>query len=57
MKSCPLRTTVIGSLPFPGWLEFTSQNLGQFGSNDIAQAQAALAMPEAAVFRSDPLFS
>lgn len=39
MQSCPLRTTVIGSYPFPGWLEFTTQNLSRFGSNDIAEAQ------------------
>jgi 5-methyltetrahydropteroyltriglutamate--homocysteine methyltransferase len=30
----PLRTTIVGSLPFPGWLEFASQNLGQFGEAD-----------------------
>lgn len=39
MKDRPLRTTVIGSYPFPGWLEFASQNLGQFGSADVAEAQ------------------
>jgi len=39
MKQQPLRTTVIGSYPFPGWLEFASQNLDQFGSADIAEAQ------------------
>lgn len=39
MESCPLRTTVIGSYPFPGWLEFASQNLDQFGVNDIAEMQ------------------
>jgi 5-methyltetrahydropteroyltriglutamate--homocysteine methyltransferase len=39
MKDLPLRTTVIGSYPFPGWLEFASQNLSQFGSADIAEAQ------------------
>jgi 5-methyltetrahydropteroyltriglutamate--homocysteine methyltransferase len=30
-----IRTTVVGSYPFPGWLEFASQNLGQFGPADI----------------------
>ncbi len=30
-----LRTTVIGSYPFPSWLEFASQNLSQFGQADI----------------------
>ena len=39
MKELPLRTTVIGSYPFPGWLEFASQNLDQFGSADVAEAQ------------------
>jgi 5-methyltetrahydropteroyltriglutamate--homocysteine methyltransferase len=34
MKLHPLRTTVIGSYPFPGWLEFACQNLGQFGDSD-----------------------
>ena len=34
MKDHPLRTTVIGSYPFPGWLEFGSQNLDVFGSAD-----------------------
>jgi 5-methyltetrahydropteroyltriglutamate--homocysteine methyltransferase len=34
MKDHPLRTTVIGSYPFPGWLEFGSQNLDAFGSAD-----------------------
>ncbi|MDA0195152.1 MAG: methionine synthase [Bacteroidetes bacterium] len=35
MKDHPIRTTVIGSYPFPAWLEFASQNLDQFGSADI----------------------
>jgi 5-methyltetrahydropteroyltriglutamate--homocysteine methyltransferase len=35
----PLRTTVIGSYPFPGWLEYTCQNLADFGPDDIAEAQ------------------
>src|SRR6266446_529347 len=34
MKEQPLRTTVIGSYPFPGWLEFASQNLDKFGEAD-----------------------
>src|SRR2546428_1821262 len=29
-----LRTTVIGSYPFPGWLEFACQNLDKFGEAD-----------------------
>nr|WKN39657.1 methionine synthase [Tunicatimonas sp. TK19036] len=35
MQSHPIRTTVIGSYPFPGWLLFASENLDQFGSADI----------------------
>jgi 5-methyltetrahydropteroyltriglutamate--homocysteine methyltransferase len=39
MKEHPLRTSVIGSYPLPGWLEFASQNLDRFGPSDIAEAQ------------------
>lgn len=39
MQTCPLRTSVIGSYPFPGWLEFASQNLDRFGSDDRAEIQ------------------
>lgn len=39
MKERPLRTTVVGSLPFPGWLEFASQHLDQFGATDVAELQ------------------
>ena len=39
MKERPLRTTVIGSYPFPGWLEFASQHLDQFGPDDIVEMQ------------------
>lgn len=39
MKERPLRTTVIGSYPFPGWLEFACQHLGQFGPGDIREMQ------------------
>src|SRR5213082_3441531 len=34
MPSPPLRNTVIGSYPFPGWLEFACQNLDKFGEAD-----------------------
>lgn len=34
MKDQPLRTTVIGSYPFPGWLEFACQHLNEFGAAD-----------------------
>jgi 5-methyltetrahydropteroyltriglutamate--homocysteine methyltransferase len=37
MNSIPIRTTVVGSYPFPGWLEFASQNLGRFGPADIEE--------------------
>lgn len=39
MQPRPLRTTVIGSYPFPAWLEFASQNLERFGSADVAEMQ------------------
>jgi 5-methyltetrahydropteroyltriglutamate--homocysteine methyltransferase len=39
MKTCPLRASVIGSYPFPGWLEFACQHLDRFGSADVAEAQ------------------
>ena len=32
-----IRTTVVGSYPFPGWLEFASQNLDRFGPADIEE--------------------
>lgn len=31
----PLRTTVVGSHPFPSWLEFASENLDRFGPLDL----------------------
>jgi 5-methyltetrahydropteroyltriglutamate--homocysteine methyltransferase len=39
MKSCPLRTSVIGSHPFPGWLELASHQLDRFGPDDLAELQ------------------
>lgn len=39
MENCPLRASVIGSYPFPGWLEFSSQHLEAFGSADIEEMQ------------------
>lgn len=39
MQPIPLRTTVIGSYPFPGWVEFASQHLNEFGSADYAELQ------------------
>ena len=37
MKNHPLRTTVIGSYPFPAWLEHACENLGRFGETDRAE--------------------
>lgn len=34
MQPVPIRTTVIGSYPFPGWLEFSVKNLQEFGNAD-----------------------
>ncbi len=34
-----MRTTVIGSYPFPGWLEFARQHLDQFGASDRTELQ------------------
>jgi len=39
MKKVPLRTTVIGSYPLPGWLEYMSAHLEEFGADDIREAQ------------------
>lgn len=39
MQPRPLRTTVIGSYPFPAWLEFAAQHLDQFGKDDLAELQ------------------
>ena len=37
MQPIPIRTTVVGSYPFPGWLEFSSRNLDKFGPADIEE--------------------
>ena len=34
-----MRTTVIGSYPFPGWLEFACERLDQFGPDDRTELQ------------------
>ncbi len=39
MQERPLRTTVIGSYPFPSWLEFASQHLDEFGTAEVAELQ------------------
>ena len=40
MQPLPLRTTVIGSYPFPSWLELAQQHLDRFGRDDLAELQA-----------------
>ncbi|GJM30376.1 MAG: methionine synthase [Cyclobacteriaceae bacterium] len=37
MNLTPIRTIVIGSYPFPAWLEYASGNLDQFGSADVEE--------------------
>jgi 5-methyltetrahydropteroyltriglutamate--homocysteine methyltransferase len=44
MDAQPLRTSVIGSYPFPAWLEFAAQHLDQFGSADLSELQDDAAM-------------
>ena len=39
MRERPLRTTVVGSYPFPGWLELASEHLDRFGESDLAELQ------------------
>jgi 5-methyltetrahydropteroyltriglutamate--homocysteine methyltransferase len=39
MNEQPLRTTVIGSYPFPSWLELATQQLDRFGMNEIIELQ------------------
>jgi 5-methyltetrahydropteroyltriglutamate--homocysteine methyltransferase len=39
MKERPLRTTVVGSYPLPGWLELASRNLDAFGPVDLEELQ------------------
>lgn len=39
MQPRPLRTTVIGSYPLPGWLELASEQLERFGPDDVRELQ------------------
>ena len=39
MQERPVRTTVIGSYPFPGWLELATRHLAEFGPDDLAEVQ------------------
>jgi 5-methyltetrahydropteroyltriglutamate--homocysteine methyltransferase len=34
-----MRTTVIGSYPFPAWLEFAAAHLAEFGKDDVSELQ------------------
>jgi 5-methyltetrahydropteroyltriglutamate--homocysteine methyltransferase len=40
MYDQPLRTTVIGSYPFPAWLELACEQLDRLGSADVAELQS-----------------
>ena len=37
MKGRPLRTTVVGSYPLPGWLEHASLHIDEFGPDDLVE--------------------
>lgn len=37
MQPIPIRTTVVGSYPFPGWLEHATQHLSDFGAADMEE--------------------
>lgn len=39
MQPKAIRTTVIGSYPFPGWLELASGQLEKFGADDLRELQ------------------
>ncbi len=39
MQAQPLRSSVIGSYPFPAWLEFSTSHLSEFGKADLAEMQ------------------
>ena len=39
MEQCPLRASVIGSYPLPGWLEFSSRHLDAFAPADLEEMQ------------------
>lgn len=43
-KRRPLQTTVVGSYPFPGWLEFASAHLDEFGEADIEEMRTDAAI-------------
>jgi 5-methyltetrahydropteroyltriglutamate--homocysteine methyltransferase len=37
VQPVPVKTTVVGSMPFPGWLEHATQHLDQFGPADVSE--------------------
>ena len=39
MTNPPIRTTVVGSYPFPSWLEYATHNLHEFGDSEIREMQ------------------
>lgn len=39
MSETPIRTTVIGSYPFPSWLQHARRNLDAFGDADVKEMQ------------------
>ncbi len=39
MHAQPLRTTVIGSYPFPSWLAYAAQYLDEFGVDEVTEMQ------------------
>ena len=39
MPHDPIRTTVMGSYPFPGWLEYAAEFTEDFGPDDVAEMQ------------------
>ncbi|HEY8093644.1 MAG TPA: cobalamin-independent methionine synthase II family protein [Acidimicrobiales bacterium] len=39
MSRRPLRTTVVGSYPFPSWLELAVEHLDELGPDDVAEIQ------------------
>ncbi|HEY2942919.1 MAG TPA: cobalamin-independent methionine synthase II family protein [Vicinamibacteria bacterium] len=39
MKERPLRTTVVGSYPLPGWAELAARHLDEMGPADLAELQ------------------
>lgn len=39
MPHRPVLTTVVGSYPFPGWLEHAATNLDEFGPDDVTELQ------------------